>query len=224
MPHYIEPIDCVNKLLHLTSCDRDGYCNHCGHQESGEEIIAVVEGGKPGDLSGKSEKPPIEQRAEEIVNTLNLGYMTASESNPLEGVARFMVFTHTDDNEDGWVDYYASLDGVAEALRDLVRGEWGVGDVYDLERENYADPLPISVKFTIDGIDTGNRDVIDGKPSVPNVGDVVRYADPKSDFERASRFIVTGKVDGCVNIRRLDGDNEDPVGTNRPLVKASPDD
>jgi len=27
-----EVIKCTNKGLHLTSCDNDGFCNHCGHQ------------------------------------------------------------------------------------------------------------------------------------------------------------------------------------------------
>lgn len=30
---YLEREECVEMGLHLTSCDDDGYCNHCGEQE-----------------------------------------------------------------------------------------------------------------------------------------------------------------------------------------------
>lgn len=29
--------NCIASGRHLTSCDRDGYCNYCGHQESEEQ-------------------------------------------------------------------------------------------------------------------------------------------------------------------------------------------
>jgi hypothetical protein len=27
-------VDCIRNKQHLTSCDDDGFCNHCGYQES----------------------------------------------------------------------------------------------------------------------------------------------------------------------------------------------
>ena len=29
--------DCIKNALHLTDCDDDGFCNHCGHQDEHED-------------------------------------------------------------------------------------------------------------------------------------------------------------------------------------------
>lgn len=34
---YDSPDDCVAAGHHLESCDNDGYCNYCGHQEYGDD-------------------------------------------------------------------------------------------------------------------------------------------------------------------------------------------
>jgi hypothetical protein len=31
-------LECIEKGVHLTSCDDDGFCNNCGEQESEEEF------------------------------------------------------------------------------------------------------------------------------------------------------------------------------------------
>lgn len=39
MKQYLwSPLECVEREMHLTSCDDDGYCNLCGTQESAEEL------------------------------------------------------------------------------------------------------------------------------------------------------------------------------------------
>lgn len=34
MTEYLTRADCVAARLHLTDCDRDGFCNFCGEQET----------------------------------------------------------------------------------------------------------------------------------------------------------------------------------------------
>lgn len=42
-----------------------------------------------------------------------------------------MLVTDTDDSKDHWVEYYDTLPALREAVRDLVRNEWGLRAIYD---------------------------------------------------------------------------------------------
>jgi hypothetical protein len=99
------------------------------------------------------------RRALEIAANLRLGYMECAgcydadatpDGHPFEDeVARFLIFNMTDGNDDGWVDFAEDWDGVVGRIRAFVFDEWGLVDVYDLDRDDYATPLNLDIDVTV---------------------------------------------------------------------------
>lgn len=48
--------ECLDRKIHLTWCDDDGYCNYCGHQETRDELL---EDDDPDDIDRSHEMPPM---------------------------------------------------------------------------------------------------------------------------------------------------------------------
>ena len=101
------------------------------------------------------------RRAREVAGRLDLGYMVASGEydrgrpegqNPFpEDVARFMVYDTTDGGDDGWAHFYATPQLLAAAVAGLMTDEWGPHSVFDLEAEEYAQPIPVSAVIRVSG-------------------------------------------------------------------------
>lgn len=45
--------ECIESRLHLTDCDSDGFCNHCGHQEDIRDLLEeqIIQDIKSGDTT-----------------------------------------------------------------------------------------------------------------------------------------------------------------------------
>tara|TARA_R110000868_G_scaffold210568_1_gene460639 strand:- start:377 stop:583 length:207 start_codon:yes stop_codon:yes gene_type:complete len=45
--------ECISDGVHLTDCDNDGFCNHCGHQDSIRDLLEkqIVEDAIAGDTT-----------------------------------------------------------------------------------------------------------------------------------------------------------------------------
>lgn len=91
-------------------------------------------------------------RAVEIAGTLNLGYMhAAGETVEDADVKRFTVYSMTDGDDDGWVDFFDTAAEVATFIFEKVRDEWGVQAVFDLHAQDYGLPLELGMTVTIAG-------------------------------------------------------------------------
>jgi hypothetical protein len=98
------------------------------------------------------------RRALEIARTLRLGYMECGHffpddpEEPFQGdepVSRFLVFNMTDGGDDGWVNFDEDWDGVVGRIDSFIQDEWGLVDVYDLDRDDYATPLNLDIDVTV---------------------------------------------------------------------------
>ncbi len=71
-------------------------------------------------------------------------FRPGDEEHPFEEeIDRYMVYTHTDGGDDGWIDFYSTIDSASEAIKALIHDEWGFGAAYDLDADRYSDYLPL---------------------------------------------------------------------------------
>lgn len=43
MNEYLKLSECIKSGLHLTDCDNDGFCNHCGYQDNDKNQYVISE-------------------------------------------------------------------------------------------------------------------------------------------------------------------------------------
>ncbi len=94
----------------------------------------------------------LKARAIEVAEGLKLGYMRAAGETVEDAeVKRFMVYTMTDDQDDGWADFFDTAAEVAAFIFQKVQDEWGVQGVFDLAADDYGRPIDVSLSVTIAG-------------------------------------------------------------------------
>ena len=95
------------------------------------------------------------ERLAEVFGHGDCGYQEASGETPvataLDGghVARFWVVNSTDGGDDGWIDTFDSEAEMLAKVESFAEDEWGLGEVFDLERNDYTTALPVEVKARI---------------------------------------------------------------------------
>ncbi len=96
-------------------------------------------------------------RAREIVavhEIAGLDYMIDDPLHPDEDtpVERYVLITCTDhsaDAGDAWLEFVADTDELLRQIAHLMRDEWGLDGVWDLDADDYLTPLPVRVTIGI---------------------------------------------------------------------------
>lgn len=109
------------------------------------------------------------QRAREIVAEHEISGLDYMTENPLAEdseatLDRFMIVTHTDhsaDHGDAWIETVGTPVAMVNQVSHLLRDEWGLHGVWDLDSEDYLSPLPVSVAVSVEvpGVPAARRDM-----------------------------------------------------------------
>ena len=75
---------------------------------------------------------------------------TEDDDGKPRAMRRFMVVTSTDGGDDGWLDFEDEVSPVEGRIGGLVRDEWSLTGVWDLNRDD-LEPLKVTVSIDMEG-------------------------------------------------------------------------